>query len=812
MSEGFVIYPGIDDEFGFPPEIRQALANSPEIIGKISTMGAGKISDTQKGVAGGVAQLDSGTKIPLGLIPDLVSLYVARGKIVISVKDYYPSGYVAGTTDIKSAFDAAVAAAPEGATVQFESGYTHFGTSFAPITKSLTIDGNGCSLTVDPTPGSGTAGTPVFYFVGTISSSPNSIFTPAVNSTTVTTVTTSDAANYAVGDHVIISDNLQVRPWDYGGAGATPTYPEGYYGREEITTVKSVNTSTGVITLMKPIEFAYSASPVITKITKMLQAPEVRNFAKIHEIDPGGLNTATPDYGPNVPHIIHMQYCHTPRTDRIHFDGFNRHCVNYHRCINPQFRHLWAKNPFQAANGGHGYLGRIDRSMGGHMESCYSEGVRHHLDHVMNVDATSANNIALAPVSCAYILHGLQAKRIKSFSDKVYDAGSAWGWCSGNLAFGPDFDFTIINPTYTGTSNAIVFHATAQRMTIINPSLHSTSRVLLMTTGAADLRVAMGEIEVVGNSNIANSILCRSKASLSDAYGLTPGSVRWSNVRLRGVNPAMSIDSGGTVEVIDCTFDEVDESVVGSGVNLIQLVTTPASLRIAGVRGVGIFSNGIYNPNTAPAGQYSIEFNHFKGVTTGRAVVTPAASNLKFVGNRSENNGSGLSPWNITGDLVAAKVGSAGYGATVIGNSPATLDELTLMGLTVNGPIAANAGQVTITGAAGTNRSLTINDAASGTSRWILRGTNLAETGSNAGTDIELVSRDDSGALVAQIMIAKRVGDSIWGASGKKLGFYGSSGATKPTVTGSRGTESAPAASLRAALVSLGLITDSTTA
>jgi len=44
------------------------------------------------------------------------------------------------------------------------------------------------------------------------------------------------------------------------------------------------------------------------------------------------------------------------------------------------------------------------------------------------------------------------------------------------------------------------------------------------------------------------------------------------------------------------------------------------------------------------------------------------------------------------------------------------------------------------------------------------------------------------------------------------LGFYGATPVTKPVITGSRGTESAATTSTRAALVALGLVTDSTTA
>jgi len=44
------------------------------------------------------------------------------------------------------------------------------------------------------------------------------------------------------------------------------------------------------------------------------------------------------------------------------------------------------------------------------------------------------------------------------------------------------------------------------------------------------------------------------------------------------------------------------------------------------------------------------------------------------------------------------------------------------------------------------------------------------------------------------------------------VGFYGTTPVAKPVITGSRGTESAATTSTRAALVALGLVTDSTTA
>lgn len=60
------------------------------------------------------------------------------------------------------------------------------------------------------------------------------------------------------------------------------------------------------------------------------------------------------------------------------------------------------------------------------------------------------------------------------------------------------------------------------------------------------------------------------------------------------------------------------------------------------------------------------------------------------------------------------------------------------------------------------------------------------------------------------VMEAKEGGSLTLGASAKSLGFYGSGGAVKPTITGSRSANAA-LASLLTALASQGLLTDSTT-
>lgn len=87
---GFVIYPNLDGEYNFPPEVRQALMQSQEMADRLSgstevgliaaLVGANKIASSSKGQAGGVATLDDGAKVPVEQIPDLGTAYVSTSQ------------------------------------------------------------------------------------------------------------------------------------------------------------------------------------------------------------------------------------------------------------------------------------------------------------------------------------------------------------------------------------------------------------------------------------------------------------------------------------------------------------------------------------------------------------------------------------------------------------------------------------------------------------------------------------------------------------------------------------------------------------
>lgn len=100
-------------------------------------------------------------------------------------------------------------------------------------------------------------------------------------------------------------------------------------------------------------------------------------------------------------------------------------------------------------------------------------------------------------------------------------------------------------------------------------------------------------------------------------------------------------------------------------------------------------------------------------------------------------------------------------------------------------------------------------------SRWMVRASGAAETGGNAGSDLEIVARTDAGGSNLTPLTITRSSGLVSINNGLKVagnvGFYNATPVAKPTVSGSRGGNAA-LASLLTALASQGLVTDSSTA
>jgi hypothetical protein len=192
---------------------------------------------------------------------------------------------------------------------------------------------------------------------------------------------------------------------------------------------------------------------------------------------------------------------------------------------------------------------------------------------------------------------------------------------------------------------------------------------------------------------------------------------------------------------------------------------------------------------------------------------------------------SGLRRWQFQlGNGAAETGGNAGSDVALFafddagnpmsgGTTPAILVARATGNMTVNGAQFTSTGDVyagtnTLTkhfylnGTTGTHRILHVMTA--GVNRWVI-GANgsTAETGSNAGSDFMIKRYDDNGGqLDNPLTIARATGYALFNGA---VGFNNVPAVARPTVTGSRGANTA-LASLITAIAATGLIIDSTTA
>lgn len=124
--------------------------------------------------------------------------------------------------------------------------------------------------------------------------------------------------------------------------------------------------------------------------------------------------------------------------------------------------------------------------------------------------------------------------------------------------------------------------------------------------------------------------------------------------------------------------------------------------------------------------------------------------------------------------------------------------------------------QINLNSAVGKNRDIYWQTG--GSNRWTLRVMSNSESGSNAGSDMQLIARTDAGATLVVPLTIRRsdgritlgeacnlqfgttTGTKIGTASSEKIGFYGATPIVRPSGV------AVDAAGIHAALVSLGLI------
>lgn len=452
--------------------------------------------------------------------PDLKPVPVDRAARVFRVP------LIVGNTHAANAaiFNAVAAMAPEGSVLQLPGdGQTYNLASTAKLIKALTIDLNSTNLSVKVADSSGN-GSPLFWFAGAQGTS-YPLGTANSGDITITLSTPEEAANFAAGDWVVIEDNQLLPRWDGSG--------NSYGNRIEPSRVASVNAATGVLTLNRPLEWTYTTNKRISKLTPLL-SPQVVNTGGggfLREVNPGVAYTGA--LVGNAPHLIHIQCSLNPHVDGVNADGWNLHVLNYNLCINPTHRGGLAKNPFRPTLGGHGYFVRYDYCIGGHSSHSMSIGVRHHVDWDMSYDGGSSHNIAIAPVSGAYLTHGTGCKRIVSANDEVQNCPTgSGGWGMGNPQFAADYDFTIINPVFTGNAPAILMGFLSERMTVHNPRIRSQGAAYLISTGARDFEVDGGAAEVTGTNSGVSVLTVRPQQFSADTTGAPPRNIRLRHTKL----------------------------------------------------------------------------------------------------------------------------------------------------------------------------------------------------------------------------------------------------------------------------------------
>ena len=562
----------------------------------------------------------------------------------------------AGTNDT-AAVQALINAAPAGATIQFTPSKTYRVDNLL-VTKTLTIDGNGASIITRPTLGTA----PFIWFRGTLGT-PVAILAPSTSNVSVTCSTVGNAATFTVGDYVIVGDNPTLARWD----GTTSVYAE---GRVEINRVASVNTGTGAVGLETPVEWGYSSTPTITKVT-MLERPVVQGFTSIQEIDPGvawsgGFHGA-------VPHLIHFQHCVQPQVTRVSASNFNLHVVNFNACLQPVVSQTTARNPYRPSSGGHGYLMRFDQCTGGVARENVGHGVRHLVNWVNSYDCGSVDNLSINCTVSSYQTHGIYSKRGSSTRDKV--RGGTIGWSIGNPEFADDKDFTIDHPSCHNTSTAIVARSKCDRLTVRNPDLHMATggRGVHQCEGATRVTVEGGVIEIIGTSTSAFPVLARTRFSTGDAGVTAPAGLVVRGTLVVGAFQTLSLDVKGEVVVDGVIFDTPAMSATTSPLVAIGMSegtsgVVPDGLRIANVvAATGTYQYGI-RVHDAPGSteRYTIEGNHVTlASVTGGGITAPVADHMRLTHNRAASSGIALA-----GDAAAARTA----GAVLKANFPTTYD------------------------------------------------------------------------------------------------------------------------------------------
>ena len=546
----------------------------------------------------------------------------------------------------------AIDAAPEYSELVFDSRVEYFFTSVVS-TKTLTIDLGGANLTVNPY----AVQTPAIWFKGELG---DPLLVNASVAADDRIIQVTNAVNlFSKHDYVVIGDNFATPKW------ADPL-TTAYTGRSEVNQIESISGDS--ITLAKSVEWPYSMTDgfYIQKITKMLDAPTIKNSGNIQEIDPGVVSTDSPALA-GKGHIFQFEYALQPKVENVTVNGWQMHLVNFYRCVHHRTERIRGHKPFRPAEGGHGYVVKVDNSWGGVDTHVFGFRARHTIDWSRSYDCTSKNCFAMNPDGVAFYTHGLGSKRIRSIEDTVMGAVNAVeGWSMGNPGFAADYDMEIINPKYFGVSYALAMKTGSKGLRVINPSFRSRADYVIgITRGAKNFYMLGGEVENYHPTGLNRYAILVAGATGGSEVIEYPKDITIRDTRIRG-NGIVSVEAEGTVVVEDLDFDVniVANGGLAGALRICENSTpVPKNLIVRRNRLIGAFDRGIYG-SYAPSGSYVVEDNYVEGYRTG-GIQLRAANNLYDKGNKVIYNGSSAER-GYSSDIAA----SIAAGAVVKDNIP----------------------------------------------------------------------------------------------------------------------------------------------
>jgi polygalacturonase len=644
----------------------------------------------------------------VNLVTDL-SNKVDKSNSPIYVDDYGAIGD--GVTDDTAAVQAAISSAPVGSTIKFGSDKHYFLKSIGTITKPLTIDGNGCQVTCDITPISGSAdGSPLFSFSGEFGTTYN---ISAANSgvTTIQVANVSAAGTFVSGDIVLLSSTDNVPKWDGSGIAFAGIY--------ELHRVQSSNGVTGEIELSDPIE--NSMINVTIRKIDALSSPKVCNFSRIVEVDPNATTSA--GYGPNAPNIIDFYGCNLPICQNVNVIGFNLNLCNISMCHGAIIEAVRGESAYKQTNGGHGNVVKSWYSRNVRITNCTGLNIRHLVDWVMCFDGVSeycsSTNFNSDANAGAFITHGYLSKRITSLFDSSING---FGWGAGNIQYAYDSDIKIFgfrcNNTYNSRSGIAIGYKTSN--VVLEQCNISGPDPLRVLCGASNVKVSNCQINSMGYSG-KNAVAVYTSASENVSGFSIFDSIVTSD------------SSSGSVAIyVDCEGDISISRNKVYGRRGIRTNDTLSSSSLVVDGNIVTTDPNEYQPillclnNNTPRNSYRVSNNYISGIPLGEGIYLNATPFLQCYGNRASEISNCIT-FGGEGSQISTVVASGG----MIQNNFDSSDVPSSIGLH---RIQANAGS---NGYVQWARSTNL--------RWAAGVDNLAESGNNAGSNWELVSYDDNG-------------------------------------------------------------------